>query len=1191
MRDTTITTSACCRSLSINTPFNTTAKKQPTQSLKLKELYLACLFLSGLINIGIVNAQVIGPVSGNQHFSNDTTISLANSYTGTGAVTANSGETITANAGTTINIEVVSEPVSSMLGNFGLVTNNGVIDLSNSKVVITNSGSNLPKLTTGIQANGGTVKIGDNSEIYALKPSAGIAVAANNNSTVEIGKNAILQGTIFSGATITGSGANANITIGEGASIVNDGTGDTNGFHRAVYAMSGARIEIGDNSTVETKSGATTSSNHGVQAGELGHTGTIVMGENITVSTQGENSYGVFAYTTGSSITGGKTAITTTGDKGYGIAAANGAVVNLGAGSSVTTSGQAGHGINAQSNGQVSLGNNSSITTSGNSTLGVSSHSGSVVTLGNNMTINTSGATAYGMQSDGTGSKINIGNNFIFESTNTGSRGIQTRRGGEVKVGDDASITTRAANSWGMNSNGDTNFNSLVTTGLRTTIVTTGTNGHGVGANNNGRLVLGNDATIDVSGDGAMGAFVTGTNATVTTGERANITTNGIGGKGAYGTNAGTINIGQASTITTTNQQALGIHSTGNNTTINTGLKVTINTTGDDAYGVYADNGGAVSLGNNNRVTTTGAATHSLVAQANSQITMGNDGFIVTDKDASHAVLALGANANISLGSNATINTKGINNTNNVYATAGGNITLAGATITNAGSQTSNSYAIYAKDANSYVNGSTAGVYKITGDINSSANGQIDLNMATGSLWTGASYLDSNSTTNLTMANSNWAMTGNSQLTSLTSQNSTVNFQSALGNYYRLSTGSLAGNGIFAMKVDMENTQGDLVQVTNANVTGSHRLAIANVGSANTTGNEVLTVVETLDNTQGAFTANTVEAGAYQYQLRRANNGRDWELFGAGLRRTTTADASVNVFSTNYLLSYIDNQTLMQRLGELRRTENHQGDFWLKGFAGKLNSFGGNAVSGFDMNYKGTQAGIDKRIDTNAGRLFVGGMVGFTDADPNYRGGNGTTKDIHFGLYSTYLTDDDFYIDGIVKYTEMRNRFNVKDTLGNTVTGKGNSKGYSASLEIGKRFYLSGLKQAGGYYIEPQAQVTYGYQGGMTINGSNGLKTKLSDYNYTLGRASAIVGYSIEGANPIDVYFKTGYVREFDGNTSYRFNQANKINHSFKGGWWDNGIGINAQINSKHNIYADINYASGSKFDQKQLNLGYRYSF
>ncbi|MGL4666897.1 MAG: autotransporter outer membrane beta-barrel domain-containing protein, partial [Saezia sp.] len=127
---------------------------------------------------------------------------------------------------------------------------------------------------------------------------------------------------------------------------------------------------------------------------------------------------------------------------------------------------------------------------------------------------------------------------------------------------------------------------------------------------------------------------------------------------------------------------------------------------------------------------------------------------------------------------------------------------------------------------------------------------------------------------------------------------------------------------------------------------------------------------------------------------------------------------------------------------------------------------------------------------------------------------------------------------------------------------------------------------------EPQGQLTYTRQGSSTIESSNGLRTDLSSYNSVIARLSIIAGYEIvSGANPVNVYIKTGYVREFDGKTDYTFNRTLRESYDFGGGWWDNGIGVNMRINNQHNIYVDAAYAKGGSFDKKQLNFGYRYEF
>ncbi|KES11411.1 Autotransporter beta-domain protein, partial [Snodgrassella alvi SCGC AB-598-O11] len=173
------------------------------------------------------------------------------------------------------------------------------------------------------------------------------------------------------------------------------------------------------------------------------------------------------------------------------------------------------------------------------------------------------------------------------------------------------------------------------------------------------------------------------------------------------------------------------------------------------------------------------------------------------------------------------------------------------------------------------------------------------------------------------------------------------------------------------------------------------------------------------------------------------------------------------------------------------------------------------------------------------------------------------------------------------------NKFNSMTAGGYHVKGDGNTNGFSIGAEVGKRIHLSGAGNADeGWYLEPQAQLTYSHQDGATINATNGLSTRLASYNSLIGRASLILGYTIQsGKNPVDVYFKTGYQKEFDGETSYTFNRTVKEKYKFDGNWWDNGIGVNMRLNRNHHIYGDMVYSAGNKFNQKQINAGYRYNF
>ncbi|OCG01232.1 autotransporter outer membrane beta-barrel domain-containing protein [Gilliamella sp. wkB112] len=298
---------------------------------------------------------------------------------------------------------------------------------------------------------------------------------------------------------------------------------------------------------------------------------------------------------------------------------------------------------------------------------------------------------------------------------------------------------------------------------------------------------------------------------------------------------------------------------------------------------------------------------------------------------------------------------------------------------------------------------------------------------------------------------------------------------------------------------------------------------------------------------------------------------------------TTTANASAGFLNGNYLMSYVETQTLLKRLGDMRNSGKF-GDVWMRGFSGKLDSFAGGKLSKFDMSYHGFQFGADKQLSEDS-PFVVGAFVGQTYGSPNYRKGDGSLRSFNTGLYTTYLGSNGFYIDVVGKYARQRNHFKVKDTANNRVQGTGHTNGLGLSMELGKKFNFNE------FYIEPQTQLSYSHQNGASINATNGLRVKLSNYNSLIGRASTLFGYEINTENSnINLYAKTGIVSEFNGDTYYKLNNS-KENHSFKGSWWNNGVGISANINQRHTIYFDLESSSGHKFDLLQVNGGYRYSF
>ena len=507
----------------------------------------------------------------------------------------------------------------------------------------------------------------------------------------------------------------------------------------------------------------------------------------------------------------------------------------------------------------------------------------------------------------------------------------------------------------------------------------------------------------------------------------------------------------------------------------------------------------------------------------------------------------------------------------------------------------------------------------------------------------------------LSGSHSQWKMTGSSNINSLElSDDAKVSFgydyatpdavTSLNGNSAMvLETDSLAGNnGVFKMRAAIgKNIDNDLLKIAGLQqAKGNHKIAVidAKTGSATVTGKEKIKLVET--NGGGAkftLSSSSVDIGGYEFntldEFDNSNpDGKDWILYassnsdsnqggetsggsdsnndngsagdsGSGTKPkpkpdpkpnlTNTAKNAANILNSNYLMSYVETQTLLQRMGQIRTDDTASGKVWGRIYTGKLNSFNDNRLSGFDMDYYGLQMGLDRKLNYDKVNLYYGLMGGLSRGEVDHNVGDGSTKSYSLGLYGTLQSQNGFYLDGLVKYMHMTNKFNTLTGGGYRVNGEGHTNGFSLGAEMGKRIRLTSAGEAEqGWYLEPQAQLTFSHQNGATINATNGLRTRLGSYNSLIGRASLILGYTIQNnKNPVDIYFKTGYLREFDGKTSYTFNRVAKEKYDFGGNWWDNGIGINVRLNGKHHIYGDMVYSAGNKFNQKQINAGYRYNF
>jgi outer membrane autotransporter protein len=459
--------------------------------------------------------------------------------------------------------------------------------------------------------------------------------------------------------------------------------------------------------------------------------------------------------------------------------------------------------------------------------------------------------------------------------------------------------------------------------------------------------------------------------------------------------------------------------------------------------------------------------------------------------------------------------------------------------------------------------------------------------------------------TDVLLSDAQWTMTGDSWLNTLQlgGVSDIVSFDSnngGLNGYHTLTINQLDGYGHFIMRAGYYGAglygNDKLVILKDKNVTGGMAadslVTILNNGSDNTHGTETIVMIETADGLDRFTATGDVELGGYVYTLEQ--DGTDW-ILRPGAKGSSwqpvisnPADAAANSMNAYYLITYAERQALYQRMGDLRQS-GQDGDVWLRSYHGGFDKLSGGLMNGFDMSYSGIQLGADKKQTLNESELFIGVMMGLTEGSQRYLTGDGTLKSKHIGVYASYLSSGGFYVDGLIKYNDLKNSFSVADTMAFNVSGSGRSKGISASLEAGKRFYLSSRQQ--GMYGEPQLQFSWSYQDDSRLNLSNGLAVKTDSYTSTVGRIGAQIGYTTGSAvTPANVYVKSSYLKEFDGNVGYSLNDSRQ-RHAFKGDWWLNGVGFSVQVKDHHHVYVDMEKSNGNSFNQHQVNLGYRLGF
>ncbi len=789
---------------------------------------------------------------------------------------------------------------------------------------------------------------------------------------------------------------------------------------------------------------------------------------------------------------------------------------------------------------------------------------------------------------------------YYYSSGNPNGNNSDYTNYDEVVITTNAIASTSGLKGWAIYMNGENyKFNDL-------TVNTSGMLSDGIHTKNGGGNIVienYNAITSSYSSDGInLGRELSANYSRVTVNNETNIKAAGMGVRANASINnanaVATITLNGPTNIETTSAGSnvagyavyAGQDTEANSTAVKGKAEIflngdsTIKTVGKNAHAVYARASGAISLGNTN-ISATGDGANGLFASSTTA----------------------GQQAAIFLAKNATINV------------------ATGAAVYATGSEA------LVKSYDIGTASETAGIYEINGNIVADKEGQVQLHMADGSRFTGITNSNQLATSTAdagTIAltidgdSSLWTMTGDSVLSSLTLNNSTVAWSgAAAGNILTVAGNYHGDNGLLKLNTVLgdDNSVSDKL-VVQGDTSGTTRVTVANAGGSGAKTINGIEVIHVDGVSDGDFVqAGRIVAGSYEYALRRGEGAQysNWYLMNAAAtpEQPVPEQPTLRPESGSYIANLAAANTMFttrlhDRLGDTQYIDMLTGELkttslWMRNVGGHTRFKDSSGQLSTQSNRYVLQLGGDLAQWSTDGldRWHLGLMAGYGNNQSNTRSdvsryhSRGQVTGYSVGLYGTWYANDEHktgtYLDSWILY----NWFNNKVYGQGLANEKYDSDGITASVEGGYSF-LMGERSDGRstYWLQPKAQLTWMGVKADTHTEANGTRVEgKGDGNLQtrLGMKAFIKGHSA-----VD----EGKEREFQP-----FVEANWIYNTRSYGVAMNGVtnyqagtrnigelkaGVEGQIGRNLHIWGNVAQQIGDKgYSDTQGMLGIKYAF
>lgn len=291
---------------------------------------------------------------------------------------------------------------------------------------------------------------------------------------------------------------------------------------------------------------------------------------------------------------------------------------------------------------------------------------------------------------------------------------------------------------------------------------------------------------------------------------------------------------------------------------------------------------------------------------------------------------------------------------------------------------------------------------------------------------------------------------------------------------------------------------------------------------------------------------------------------------------------------------------------------------WAQVWRGKYD-FDGAIGSGFGQTYDGIQVGYDKQRegDLYGGKLYTGLFLNMLNSDADfhqhslqygsdtvvYNHGSGDLESKGLGLYTTWIGDKGHYFDVTVRGSKLSNTYKYFDSDNTLHENDYGTWAYGAGLRYGYQKQLPG-----GWFVEPQAGLSYGTVQGYSYTQDNNMRYNQEEMKMLLGRFGVTVGRSFtSGDKRGTVYAKAAVNHDFrDGgkasadaltwnNSKKRWDVGATLPMDTQAGkdtWYEFALGTSLQTGKDQNAFVELTKTTGGKVNTDwQVNAGMSWRF